>query len=321
MKTVSIIIPAYNAKDYIVSCVESVENQTYKSIEVIIVNDGSKDNTLEICKDLSNKYNNLKIINKKNEGPSIARKTGIEHATGDYLAFIDSDDTFEVNAIQILVDALEKSDADIVECGYNLVDEQENMLEKKLLQKEIIDSNNSCVEAYIKQKNTTNFLCNKLYKKSLFEELEFKKFYASEDSCILLQLFSKCNKVIRIPDCLYNYVQTATSLCRKPYNLKRNDAVFAGEYMYNYCKKHYFQYKEYYSSYICSYASKCYANLKYSNIEDKEKYMQEMKKYFDKYYITNIDNLDISPQRKRLIRLFNFSPYIASLVYKKVLKK
>lgn len=322
MKKVSFVVPAFNAQNYISKCIDSIENQTYKTIEVIIVNDGSTDDTLKICQSLSNKYKNIKIIDKKNEGPSIARKFGIKQASGEYVSFVDSDDTIERDTIQLLLNVLEENEADIVECGYNIIDEHGQMLESKEMKPEIICKAENCVGAYIKQKNTTNFLWNKLYKKELFEQVEFKNFYASEDSSILLQLFSRCNKIVKIKNCLYNYVQTATSLCRKPYNLKRNDAVCAGEYMYDYCTKYYPQYKEYYASYVCSYASQCYANLKNSNIENKEKYMCEMKQYFKKYYNRHeMIKLDISLQRKMLIILFNISPYIASYIYKKVLRK
>lgn len=322
MKKVSIIIPAYNANKYIGKCIESIENQTYENIEIIIVNDGSTDNTLQICAELSKKYTNIIVIDKQNEGPSIARKNGLEKASGIYISFVDSDDILECNFIDSLVCSLEKNNADISECGYNLVNGELAIISKRPMKEKLYKGNTECVEHYIKKQNTTNYLCNKLYKKELFNDVEFPKFYAGEDACVLLQLFSKCNVVVNISECLYNYVQTNTSLCRSPYNLRKNDSVLAGEYMYNFCSEIYPEYKDYYASYICSYAAQCYAGLKYSDIKNKKVYMNDMKKFFKKYYNRKqIDKLDISFKRKMLLKIFSFSSFVASCIYKKVLKK
>lgn len=118
MKKVSIIIPVYNAEKYLDNCLNSVVNQTLSSIEIIIVNDGSNDASLSICEKYAIRDNRINIINKKNEGVSIARNTGIEFATGEYIMFVDSDDWIDLNMCEVMVNEIISKDADIVFCNH-----------------------------------------------------------------------------------------------------------------------------------------------------------------------------------------------------------
>ncbi len=322
MKMISVIIPVYNAEKTIKKCLNSLISQAYKNLEIILINDGSTDNSKEICEDYEKKYTNIILVSKQNEGPGKARQIGLEKATGDYISFIDSDDYIDENFYNKLVNALEKNDADIVECGYNIIDENMQLIKECKMKLEIIEGKKDCIRHYAKNDNTTNYLCNKLYKKGLFDNVSFQTLFAGEDACVLLQLYGNAEKVIVIPDNLYYYVQTTTSLCRKPYNLKRNDSVQAGIFMYDYCQEKCPENCEYYALYICSYAAQCYANLKYSNINDKVKYMCNMKNAFNKYYDKKNKKFnEVSKFRRNLIKLFKISPEFTSLIYKKVLKK
>lgn len=123
MVKVSIIVPVYNVEKYLSKCLESLINQTLKDIEVICVNDGSTDNSLSILKEYANKDSRIKIIDKQNEGVSVARNTGIEVATGQYLMFVDSDDYLVENACEKALNTIEHNESDICIFGhYDLVD-------------------------------------------------------------------------------------------------------------------------------------------------------------------------------------------------------
>lgn len=322
MKKVSVIIPAFNCEKFINKCINSILEQTYKSIQIIIVNDGSSDNTKNICENFVKDNGNIILINKENEGPAIARKVGLEKADGEYISFIDSDDYIDSNFYKKLVDTLESNNADIVECGYNIIDENMQLIKECKMKQQIVEGQKNCIKHYIKKDNTTNYLVTKLYKRELFDNVKFQKLFAGEDACVLLQVFGNSEKVVVIPNNMYYYVQTSTSLCRKPYNLKKNDSVQAGIFMYNYCKEECPENCEYYSLYICSYAVQCYANLKYSDINDKYEYMLYMKDIFNKYYRKNNSKFnEVSKFKQGLIKLFKISPKWTSFIYKKVFRK
>ena len=115
---ISIIIPVYNVQDYLKECVDAIINQSYSNIEVILVNDGSTDNSPAICDEYSKKDSRIKVIHKKNEGPAMARNAALDIASGKYLNFIDSDDLIHKDMISILYNNLINNDADISICNY-----------------------------------------------------------------------------------------------------------------------------------------------------------------------------------------------------------
>ena len=115
---VSVIIPVYNVQDYLERCVDSIIKQTYKNIEIILIDDGSHDNSGKICDDYKKKYNNIIVIHKENEGQSIAREYGIKIAKGEYISFVDSDDFLNEKYYEKMIRLLEKSDCDIAVCDY-----------------------------------------------------------------------------------------------------------------------------------------------------------------------------------------------------------
>ena len=117
-KLVSVIIPAYNIEDYIGRCLDSVLSQTYKNLEILVVDDGSSDCTGEILDDYEKKDQRIRVIHKENGGVSSARNIGIEAATGDYIGFVDGDDLMEPEMYKTLVNLLKEENADIAHCGH-----------------------------------------------------------------------------------------------------------------------------------------------------------------------------------------------------------
>lgn len=114
MIKVSVIVPIYNSEIFLKRCLDSIVNQTLKDIEIILINDGSKDNSRNICEEYANRDNRIKFINKKNEGTSIARNVGLDIATGEYITFVDSDDYIELNAFEKMYNIAQETTADIV---------------------------------------------------------------------------------------------------------------------------------------------------------------------------------------------------------------
>ena len=135
-KKVSIVIPAYNSEKYIKDCILSLQRQTYKNIEIIVVNDGSKDSTLEILNELAKEYNNLIVLTQENHGIAYTRNRGIEFATGEYLMFMDNDDSMKEDCIEMLLSRILETDADMVIGGYRRITPEGKVLEEMILTKD-----------------------------------------------------------------------------------------------------------------------------------------------------------------------------------------
>lgn len=194
MIKVSIIIPVYNSEKYISRCLDSIINQSYKNIEVLVINDGSSDNSLKILKEYEKKYNNIKVIDKENEGVAITRNKGIKLATGDYIMFIDNDDFIDSDYLESYINSV-SNDVDIVMGGYKRVNEKNKILFYERL----------------KDTNWSKYIIMapwaKLYKKEFLikNNIEFLSYKIGEDVYFNLLAYSK-NPKIKIIDYIgYNW--------------------------------------------------------------------------------------------------------------------
>ena len=203
MKKVSIIIPVYNAENYLKKCIDSVINQSYKNYEIILVNDGSKDNSLKICKDYEKKYSKIiKVIDQKNSGAAIARNNAIKCATGDYIVFLDSDDWITDDYIMTFISNIK--DNDILISGFKRYNNKyEFEYEKK-------PENNE----WAKFKYCS--VAGKMFKKSFIikNNIEYNKYKIGEDACFNIKLYSLTNK-IKVLDyagyCNYENIHSVTN--------------------------------------------------------------------------------------------------------------
>lgn len=210
---ISIIVPVYNVELYIEKCIKSILNQTYQKFELLLINDGTKDNSLEICRRY--RYDNrVRIISQPNKGLSGARNTGIRVARGKYLLFVDSDDYIAPEMLADLYNEMIIEDADIVQCSFTWV-MGNNKLKKAwyrgcALKKIIYDD-----EWFEEYEN--NFLLftvawNKLYKKSLFDKIKYPIGKTNEDEYVLFPLLCATQKIVILNRALYYYVQRDSSL-------------------------------------------------------------------------------------------------------------
>lgn len=215
---VSVIIPVYNVEKYLRRCLDSVVNQTYKDIEVILVNDGSPDNSKEICEEYVAKYSNIQLINQKNAGLGAARNTGLQYITGNAVTFVDSDDWLELDAIEHYVASMKKSDADIVVTqmirkkeyfsneGTNGTTIKEEVLNQEQFAKKYfkIDGNN--IEYYA---------CAKLYKREIAREVKYPVGLFAEDVPAAFGYIIRSQKIFYSTKVTYNYFFNDNSLTAK----------------------------------------------------------------------------------------------------------
>lgn len=195
MKKVSVIVPAYNVEKYIGRCLDSLVNQTLKDIEIIVINDCSKDNTLGIINEYANKYKNIKTINNKvNCGIGKVRNIGIDKAAGEFIAFIDSDDYVDINMLKECYEYATSNDLDIVVCNYYKIFEDSDNKEEWNIENFDISNLHNNKELLFKI-NTSPW--NKLYKKSLFEDkkMRFPEKIKYEDLALMTLLLSKAKRI------------------------------------------------------------------------------------------------------------------------------
>ena len=206
---VSIIVPIYNIAQYLDRCVQSLVKQTYLDIEIILVDDGSTDNSGKMCDEWEKKDKRIRVIHKINGGLSAARNSGIEVARGDYYVFVDSDDWIAPDMIQVLMSRV--NDADLVCCGmYVATDEKSDI--KPWFDKELVLDTEEALDLLIENKIFTSHVMNKIYPRALFENIRFPEGKVFEDIRIMHNILKKCEKILIIPDAYYYYYVRSDSI-------------------------------------------------------------------------------------------------------------
>lgn len=228
---ISIIIPVYKVEKYIHRCIDSVLNQTYKNIEVILVDDGSPDNCGIICDEYSQKDERIRVIHKKNGGLSDARNAGINTVSGEYIGFIDSDDWIENRYIEKLYRLINKYHADVSVCNFIRISYEDEILNNnfKIEIKEY--TNIQALEQYYDKYYVQMVVAwGKLYKKSLFKDIKFPIGKIHEDEYITYKLIYRSNKIVLTTEPLYYYWQRSDSIMGSGFNIKGQiDAIDAFE--------------------------------------------------------------------------------------------
>lgn len=212
-KLISVVIPIYNVEQYLQRCLDSVRNQTYSNLEIILINDGSQDNSEEICKQNAEEDNRIKIISQKNRGVSVARNAGVKAATGEYLVFVDSDDFVSHKMVECLCRVLVEEDADIAVCEYQrAVDEETAKFEEYDRGRTIYSNNEAMHQFYDTYYIQLTVSWNKLYKRSLFQEIEYPEGKIHEDEYASWKLIMKSKKIVYIYQNLYFYQKREESI-------------------------------------------------------------------------------------------------------------
>jgi len=215
---ISILVPVYNAEEYIKRCIDSILAQTYTAFELILLDDGSTDNSGAICDEYASKDSRIRVLHTSNNGVGIARNRLIEAAEGEYLTFVDSDDYTEPSMLEVLYHNIVQYSADISLCGIRIVfphivkSSNSDPSERRLLNKE------EAVSELIDNWKITCSTWSKLYKKELFRGIRYAEIAAFEDMLTTYKLFEKCNSIVYDGRLLYNYVNTPNSLMRMKFN-------------------------------------------------------------------------------------------------------
>ena len=240
-KLISVIIPIYNVEEYLYDCVTSVVNQTYTNLEIILVDDGSPDNCPQMCDEWAKRDSRIRVIHKKNGGLSDARNAGIEISTGEYIAFVDSDDYLKLDMLEKLYTAAKRADADIAACGILTCDgEKQTAWGCK-------DMVGTSEQIYALLYNDTAYpvaAWNKLYRRSCWESLRFPVGKTCEDAFTTYQLIHNAERIVMIPEALYCYRIRPGSIMTSSFSLKKMDEEEAWRCNYQFMEQFYPQFRK-----------------------------------------------------------------------------
>ena len=280
---ITMVIPVYKVEEYLDKCMSSVVNQSYKNLEIILIDDGGQDNCPKMCDAWAKKDKRVKVIHKENGGLSDARNAGIKCAKGKYICFVDSDDFLHKDYVKLHYENITKYDADITICKYKdfrdeslIVDEEINSVDSV-----VFDKNELISEMF--QRGRVNFITawSKMYKKEIFDNLEFMKGRIHEDEFIVHRVFSLCDKAVFVPEVLYYYRQREGSIVTNKNFTERNlDSFYAIEDRYNFFVNT--QFEELAYQCVLNTIIYCYCKAKYMSADKKflKFYLEQYKKYY-----------------------------------------
>ncbi|ALB44256.1 MULTISPECIES: glycosyltransferase family 2 protein [Clostridium] len=223
---ISVIVPVYNVEKYLPQCIDSILNQTEKNLEIILVDDGSLDNSGKICDEFSKKDDRIIVIHKKNNGLSSARNAGLEIARGNYIGFVDSDDWLDKTMYEVLLKLLKENNSDISCCDFFKTANSNDSIPH--IDNEIINSYNnieSLNNFYNGLYTQTVVAWNKLYKRELFKDISYPVGKIHEDEGTTYKLYYKANKITYTNRPLYYYRITPNSITTSKFNKKRLDII------------------------------------------------------------------------------------------------
>ena len=307
--TISVIVPVYNVEKYLDKCISSIVNQTYKNLEIILINDGSTDNSLQICEKWKEKDDRIILINKENTGVSDTRNRGLDIATGKYVSFIDSDDFLELNMMEQLINEIKKGNIELVICGYNYL--YENRIKVELF---------DCLESfdkygYLKEAFKMDAsVWNKLFVRNIIGSLRFKEdLKVYEDMLFLYEYLDKIQNVSIIRKILYNYNKSNLNSTLNVFSPKKNITAIKAFYDINKILEKYNIQERYnrQANQVCNlvlYKKELGKNFDYTE------YDKIIKEYMDKKLLFKVKGL------KNKVKVF-FAYYFADIYIKYKMKK
>lgn len=225
---ISVIVPVYKVERYLNKCIDSILNQTYRNLEIILVDDGSPDNCGRLCDRYAVLDSRVKVIHKENGGLSDARNAGLDIAKGDYIAFVDSDDYIDREMLQRLYDAMVDNNADMSICSIQMVDEHEKQIGILPVIPGIY-TGMQIIEEYDYFHGAFVVAWNKLYKRAVFENLRYDVGKIHEDEFIFHKIFAQCQIVVCIDCAYYYYLQRKGSIMAQRTQLDRMHQIEALE--------------------------------------------------------------------------------------------
>lgn len=304
---ISIIIPVYNANKYLVKCIESILAQSFQKFEIILIDNGSTDGSAKICDAYAAKYDNIKVIHRKNSDSSSCRNAGLEICSGKYITFIDSNHTIHANYLQTLRDLVLDNSADISICNCLLTNEENITKEEITPNIELLSKEESLSKIYTDKYANMVVIYGKLYKKDIFKNLKFPIGKIYEDEYMIHKILFEADKVVYTDATLLYCKNTENTSKSNKFDEKHLHFIEAIEDRLSFCLKHdlSFLIPKVEDQYAYELMYNFY-NVKSSNIKYKKQICKEIK-----LKLFNIDSKHLTTKRKILIDLFRISPSLS----------
>lgn len=218
---ISVIVPVYKVESYLRRCLDSVINQTYRNLEIILVDDGTPDNCGAICDEYAAKDKRVKVIHQANGGVASARNAGLDAATGDYIGWVDSDDWVESQMFETMLNSAEAHDADIVICS-RLENYPDHSLQMGWQRIELLNKKQA-MALLVEDDLVRSYFWDKLWKRALFQDIRIPQLKVFEDMAVMYRLFIRAERVTCLPDVLYHYEHRDAGLTAAPSLASRMD--------------------------------------------------------------------------------------------------
>ena len=319
MPEISIIVPVYNVEKYLSKCIDSILNQTFNNFELILVDDGSTDSSIQICDEYRMKDKRIKVIHKQNGGLSSARNAGLDIALGKYIGFVDSDDFIHKNMYQLLYSNLTKYNGDISICRFGRIfdGEKSTNIEDSCNVKVTEMTGYNALENLYNDKFLDFIVAwNKLYKREIFKDIRYPVGKIHEDEFIIHRILYESKKVIYIDKILYYYYQRDNSIMGKKFNLKSIDRVYAYKDRVDFFRKKLFLQLQYKAE--CTFTGELFeVYFKAKHILKLER--NELKK-IKKIFIEDLKNLIKNPKFKWKEKVMWIIFLISDNLYEKLIE-
>lgn len=319
---VSVIVPVYNVEKYLKKCVTSIMENSFKNLEIILIDDGSTDNSGQLCNELANMDSRIKVIHKTNGGLSSARNAGLDIARGDYISFVDSDDYIDKDMLSKMLDKAIEYDADIVQCGIFRVNEKG----EKSTTFQIEDWNyhgEEILEKFFKKQTIPVMVWNKLFRRSLIGECRMMDGHNNEDNIFTIDILPKANCVVSIHEQLYYYLIRSDSIMKKSFTEKRFDSIYAYQYTLKKTGSIAPEYIPYVQYWRCMNSFYLWSDIKKANLskEKREKYYKIVGKEFEVTYPYVIKlGKDICSKDRIRLALFKINKNLAVELYRRYMR-
>lgn len=316
---ISIIIPVYNAEKYIKKCIDSILEQTLRNIEIILVNDGSTDKSEEICRAYEQKDNRIKVISQDNKGVSAARNCGISIAKGDFITFVDSDDTIEKDMCRQLYNAAIENKCDIAMCECKVIDNSNT-----------IDNNIECSKIYAKEDAcklffydispfSPNYAGGKIIKRNILNTVKFKEdIFLMEDALFTMEIILNCkNSIVCIDKPLYNYLQRPGSASHS-FNKNRITSFYALEELMQIARRINSIYEKEFLKVYSKLTLNILQDIIYYDFEDNKEEYFKISQHLNKRYFINMKSKYIRFKDKIHLCILKTSPKLYKIILRVV---